>query len=322
MTTVLLVQLLTFWILLATSMALTNNIKAAVLIPGFLTGAGEFHEMCQKLTARGIPTVAVAMPNWHWIPCLGGRSTRPVMERIDFTVKHLLASNGDVTKIPKFQYNVIDCWNDFQTNPGGLASVGGSWEVDDYPVVEPCGTFPMPATIPTDTKIALIGHSAGGWIARAYLSDRNYGGRSYNGKQYVHSLVTLGSPQLEAPGPAFEGIRWVNREPALVRSLAVGGTGFDGNSWGAFTQGSYTFCSPDGSDGSGFTGDGVTPIQSSLAYPGAELMELPGIHHICWSEVFGGGFVSPELTKDHRAGSPWYGSDVALDKWATFLDDV
>lgn len=299
----------------------TNNIKAAVLIPGFLTGAGEFKEMCDLLTAKGIPTVAVAMPNWHWIPCLGGRSARPMLERIDFTVKHLLAADGDVTKIPKFGYNALDCWQDFQKNPGGVASAGGASAVEDYPVVEPKGKFLLPTlSADNNSKVALIGHSAGGWIARAYLSNRNYGGKVYNGNKYIHSLVTLGSPQMDAPGPAFEGIKWVNKEPAQVPSLAVGGTGFNGDLWGTFTQGSYTFCSSDGSDGSCFTGDGVTPIQSSLAYPGAETMELPGVHHFCWSDVFGGDWVSKELHADFKGGSPWYGSDKVIDKWASFLD--
>ena len=296
----------------------TKNIKAAVLVPGFLTGAGDFSDMVEQLSILGIPTVTVPMPNWHWIPCLGGRSVRPMLERIDFTVKHLLATR-DVTRVPNFEYSLWDVWRDFQTNPGGISAVGGSTLVDEYPVVDPCGTFVLPESIPVDTKIALIGHSAGGWICRAYLSDRSYGGKVYDGKRFIHSLVTLGSPQMNAPGPAFESIKWVNKEPALVNSLAVGGTGFKGDEWGSFTQGAYTFCSSDGSDGSGCTGDGVTSIESALAFEGAEKLELPGVHHFCWADVWGGSFVSPELTEDYRNGSPWYGSKGVVEKWATFL---
>jgi hypothetical protein len=298
----------------------TTNLKAAVLVPGFLTGANDFKDMVSTLNKRGIPTVTVPMPNWHWLPCLGGRSIRPVLERIDFTVQHLLAAKGDVSMVPDFEYNLFDAWHDMQDNPGGVASVGGSFVVDEYPVVQPRGKFEFPDDVPSDMKVALIGHSAGGWISRAYLSDRNYGGKAYNGKRFVHSLVTLGSPQLHAPGPPFEGIRWVNKEPALVRSLAVGGTGFKGDEWGSFTKGSYTFCSSDGSDGSKFTGDGVTPIQSALNYEGAEKLELEGVHHFCWSDVFGGSLISPELSQDFRGGSPWYGSDEVIDKWIAFLE--
>jgi len=45
--------------------------------------------MADTLTSRGIPTVVVPMPVWHWLPCLGGRSMRPMLERIDHTVRLL-----------------------------------------------------------------------------------------------------------------------------------------------------------------------------------------------------------------------------------------
>ncbi|KAI2507177.1 PGAP1-like protein [Fragilaria crotonensis] len=205
--------ILTPLLALGTSTPSTTNLKAAVLVPGFLTGANDFKQMVAQLNDRGIPTVAVPMPNWHWLPCLGGRSVRPVLERIDFTVKHLLAAEGDVTKIPNFQYNLMDAWHDLQDNPGGLVSVGGSSEVESYPEVKPRGYFPMPKSIPTDTKIALIGHSAGGWICRAYLSDRNYGGKGYDGKRYVHSLVTLGSPHMEAQVQPLKASNGSTRNP-------------------------------------------------------------------------------------------------------------
>jgi hypothetical protein len=301
-----------------------NSIKAAVLIPGFLTGADEFEPLCQELMKRGIPTVAVPFPNWHWIPCLGGRSARPILERVDFTVKHLIANNGDVTKIPPYEYNLLDLWEDFQSNPGGVAKVGGTDRVKDYPVVQPRGTFVLPddSQLPSGAKVALIGHSAGGWIGRAYLSDCDYGGRVYNGQELIHSLVTLGTPHGDAPGPAFEGIKWCNEEATTpIRSLAVGGTGFMGGEWGALTQGSYAFCCPDGTDGTSYTGDGVTPIQSALAMEGAETMIIDGCTHFCWSDVFGGDIVAPELTKDHRAGRSWYGSDTVINQWAKWLEE-
>jgi hypothetical protein len=143
--------------LLATKTDEEELLCAAVLVPGFLTGAKEFESVCRTLTERGIPTVAVPMPNWHWLPCLGGRSARPILELIDFTVKHLIANDGDVTKIPKYEYSLMDTWIDFRTNPGGILQVGGSSQVDKYPVVEPRGTFPEPQSIP-NKKVALIGH--------------------------------------------------------------------------------------------------------------------------------------------------------------------
>ena len=325
------------------------NINAAVIVPGFLTGKDEFIPLAQSLTARGIPTVVVPMPNWHWLPCLGGRSMRPMLERIDFTVRHLAAVAGDldqfekiITKeddnnndseliipkdpqilIPNFNYNLIDLYQDFRNNPGGVLKVGGSAEVDEYPLWEPRGTFsqaPEPMR-----KVALIAHSAGGWISRAYMSQRNYGGKAYNGHELVHSLITLGSPHGNAPGPAFKGVEWVNNDviDAGVRALAVGGIGYKGDASGQLTQNAYSFCCPVGSDGSQYDGDGVTPIESALAMkkyvPNAETLVLDDVGHFCWSDVFGGETVAPELTQYHRDGRPWYGDDDIIEKWAGWL---
>ena len=303
--------------------AKANNIKAAVLVPGFLTGAEEFASLCDELGKCGLPTVAVPMPYWHWISCLGGRSVRPMLERIDFTVKWLLASGGDISKIPNFSYSAYDCFVDFRTNPGGILKVGGYDSPDDYRLIEPRGTFPLPdeSELPPNAKIALIGHSAGGWISRVYVSDRKYGGKVYGGRKYIHSLVTLGTPHLYAPGPAFEGIKWCNQEPVTsVRALAVGGTGFKGDEWGSLTQASYLFCAPDGfTDVATYTGDGITPIQSAVAMNGAEQMTLDQVTHFCWSEVFGSELIAPELTKDYKNGRPWYGSPGIVEKWAEWI---
>jgi len=331
-----------------------ENVAAAVIVPGFLTGADEFEPLCKALTERGIPTVAVPMPNWHWLPCLGGRSARPILERIDFAVKHIVANyeNTDnpiiasnaVLNIPEYRYSVWDCWQDFRNNPGGALKAGGSSEVDEYPVVEPKGYFPSPESFRKGTnnkngtsdsktkqpkkKIALIGHSAGGWISRVYLSSSPYGGRVYEGSKYIHSLVTLGTPHSNAPGPAFEGINWINRpenehdRTKNVRTLAVAGTGFKGGDWGSLTQGAYSFCCPEGTDGTGYEGDGVTPLFSALDVPGSESLVLEGAtHHFCWSDVFGGDFVAPELTEDHKRGRSWYGSEGILEQWAEFIKE-
>lgn len=281
---------------------------------------------------------------------------RPMLERIDFTVRHLAGVAGDLGDfdsttsealensledalqkssqqqtttdpqllIPNFSYNVFDCYQDFRNNPGGVLEVGGSAEVDKYPLWNPKGSFPS-APEPMG-RVALIGHSAGGWICRAYLSERNYGGKSYGGNQLVHSLITLGSPHGNAPGPAFKGVEWVNDEimdsSSGVRALAVGGTGYKGDSSGSLTQGAYSFCMP-GSDGSEYDGDGVTPIESALAMkeyvPHADTMVLDDVGHFCWSDVFGGEAVAPDLTKYHREGRPWYGDAAIIEKWAEWL---
>ena len=301
------------------------NINCCVVVPGFLTGADELQPLVDNLNSRGIPTIAVPFPNWHWIPCLGGRSARPILERIDFTVRHLCANGGDVNAVPKFEYNFVDCLQDFRDNPGGVLEVGGSAEVDLFPKnISPRGKFGLPFN-DAKGRVALIGHSAGGWISRVYLSNRDYGGRTYNGSDMVHSLITLGSPHGNAPGAAFRSVDWINQEkiPENVRALAVAGKGFKGDSSGQFTQNAYAFCCNKGSDGSIYDGDGVTPVESALAMEGSECEKLileGTTTHFPWSDVFGGDFFAPDLAKLHRKErTPWYGSDEAIDQWVGWL---
>lgn len=47
-----------------------------------------------------------------------------------------------------------------------------------------------------DSRVALVGHSAGGFLARILLGDVKYQGKSYARANRVHTLVTLGSPHL------------------------------------------------------------------------------------------------------------------------------
>ena len=323
------------------------NINAAVIVPGFLTGKDHFASLAKSLTDMGIPTVVVPMPNWHWLPCLGGRSMRPILERIDFTVRHLAGvagdlqdydritgsvsgvrlqksldnallkkSHSDVTLqkddpqilIPEFDYDAFDCCQDMFHNPGEPSRRQQVWT--------PKGSFP---TAPEPMgKVALIGHSAGGWIARAYLSQRKYYGKSYAGQNLVHSLITLGSPHFTAPSPAFKGVEWVNGEvmdsSSGVRALAVGGAGYKGDSSGELTRHSYAFCCPMRSDGSQYDGDGVTPTLSSLAMkkyaPHADTMILDNVGHFSWSDI---------VPWSHQEGRPWYGDEEIVEKWAGWL---
>ena len=312
----------------SSSSAQLPNIRAAVIVPGFLTGGDEacFRSLAQSLTEQhGIPTYTIPMPAWHWIPCLGGRSMRPILERLDVTVRHVAA--GVVPPPASIDYTFADLWTDFWTNPGGIRKVGGAATVDEYPVeIQPRGRF-APCSDPPQGKIALIGHSAGGWISRIYCSNRPYGGKIYGGGgDLVHTLVTLGTPHLHVvESPAFEGVSWVNREtneklPPKIRQLAVGGTGFRGSEWGALTQSSYAFCCADGSDGAQYDGDGVTPIQSAIGWRGAEPLVVNNVTHFGWKEVPISRIVAPELYADHaRGGHPWYGDDAVLEQWAGFL---
>ena len=148
------------------------DIKAAVIVPGFLTGAKEYESLVQSLANRGIPAVVVPLEKWHWLPCIGSGSMRPILERIDHTVRHLTSSHGacDVTSIPKFEYSMLDCLGECNENTTN--------NIDDECSPKAQG------------RIALIGHSAGGWISCIYLSSQKYAGRVYGGSNLVNSLIT------------------------------------------------------------------------------------------------------------------------------------
>lgn len=312
-----------------------ENVAAAVFVPGFMTGSDEFEQVCRALTERGIPTVAAPMRNWDWLPSFGG-NFHPILERIDFAVKHLVANlettddpilsdrKNNILNIPKYDYSLWDCLKDFRGTPSRVLQGGRATHVEDCQVAEPR----LRQDDAPKKKIAIIGHSAGGWISRVYLSSAEYGGKAYGGADYIHSLVTLGTPHADAPGAPFEALRWINdpsRETdrlTRVRSLSVAGTGFKGDEWGDLTLGSYDFCSSDGTDNSESDGDGVTPVFSALAMPGSEALTIENVHHFCWSNVFGGDLWFPELTRDQKNGKPWYGSEGIIDQWANFILDA
>jgi len=59
-------------------------------------------------------------------------------------------------------------------------------------------------------KVTLVGHSAGGWIARLFVGAAPYDGAVYGGAPQVERLVTLGSPHLsleEYPFGRVEEVR-------------------------------------------------------------------------------------------------------------------
>lgn len=294
------------------------SLRGAVVVPGFLSDAQDFKPLARALTARGLPTAVAPVSLWDWVPVLGGRSVRPVLERVDHAVRHIAAGS---TELPPIEYGLADLAVDFLRNPGGVAQVGGSFEPDAYPVVEPQGIFPPPART-SGGRIALIGHSAGGYIARIYLSNRAYGGKAYCGSRLVHSLVTLGTPHSVGLGVAFANVAWARREPTPpgVACLAVGSRGTPGDSSGSLTRGAYSFCTAAGQGGELLDGDGITTAESSIDLDGAEVLMLDGVLHYPFTapgplaDLF-----APELAQAYREGKPWYGSEGVLDSWAPWL---
>ena len=73
-----------------------------------------------------------------------------------------------------------------------------------------------------ETRIILIGHSAGGWIARLFLGGKSikYDGKLYEGykAKTVAALVTLGTPHNSAEAYPFGRVKEVRtREKSSIK---------------------------------------------------------------------------------------------------------
>ena len=115
----------------------------------------------------------------------------------------------------------------------------------------------------------------------------------------MHSLVTFGTPHAEAPGPAFRGVEWCNREPLPFRGLAVGAVGSPCDVSGDLTRGAYAFCDPT-SDGTDMDGDRLTPTFSSPSMKGnhVEKLVLEDVTHFPGGHMLACGVrILPEQTR-------------------------
>jgi pimeloyl-ACP methyl ester carboxylesterase len=158
-------------------------------------------------------------------------------------------------------------------------------------------------------KVNLIGHSAGGWIARIYLGDIPYDvhpqdgpNNVWQGRSQVASLISLGTPQYSV------GEKWTAKNLNFVNDnypgafypdvhyVCLAGKAIYGQrlkSWLAYS--SYRLTCGEGNT----WGDGITPI-SAAHLDGAENLILEGAEH------------SPRR-------SQWYGSPDLLEQWLTHL---
>lgn len=158
-------------------------------------------------------------------------------------------------------------------------------------------------------KINLIGHSAGGWLARIYLGEQPYCIHPKDGhdclwhaRPHVASLITLGTPHTSLERWTRKNLDFVNQTyPGAfypdIRYVCVAGKTIYGSrptNWLAYSSYKLT-C------GTGMCwGDGITPI-AAAHLNGAENLTLEGANH------------SP------RADRLWYGSPDLLPTWTKYL---
>lgn len=162
-------------------------------------------------------------------------------------------------------------------------------------------------------KVNLIGHSAGGWLARIYLGDQPYcihptdtADCVWHARTQVATLLTLGTPHTSQERWTRQNLNFVNHTyPGAfysdVRYVCVAGKAIYGQAWSRhwLAYSSYKLTCGTGN----CWGDGITPIMAAhLA--GAENVILEGATH------------SP------KPGRLWYGSPELIDHWANYLTDV
>jgi pimeloyl-ACP methyl ester carboxylesterase len=157
-------------------------------------------------------------------------------------------------------------------------------------------------------KVTVVGHSAGGVVARLYLSDQPFLGRTYGGHEHVDGLITLGSPHHNVRGGRMR--RWVDEQypgacfAPQVQYVCVAGKSVQGKRHGAAVERlAYRFYGRLSGAGDAWD-DGLVPIASAIL-PGSRPIILEGVGHYAVWRV------------------PWYGSPEVIAQWwaAASLDE-
>ncbi len=165
-------------------------------------------------------------------------------------------------------------------------------------------------------SFVLVGHSAGGLIARLYLHDQPVWGKVYAGVRCVTEVVTLGCPHCSVPeldGPQQSGMNWYLVDAAnrlvpgpfytdQIRHYSVTGRYVRGDERGRFRERqAHRLYRLMGGGSGDVWGDGVVPVQCQQLV-GAQTLLLESVCH------------SPRIGRD------WYGGSKAIVwKWWSYV---
>ncbi len=184
-------------------------------------------------------------------------------------------------------------------------------------------------TSTTSPKMILVGHSAGGWLARAALGYLSQSSREDETSppiiplECILGLVTLGTPHIPPPPQIMDMTRGALRitnekfpgayhqsspnEPDSLFYLTVMGDAIRGvqqvrkSPWEPTVVSGFAYNSYEAVCGQGdVNGDGVVPLESGHLNQ-AKQLTLPGIFH--------------SINRPDQ----WYGSDNVIDSWHTVM---
>lgn len=275
-----------------------TNQRPVLVLPGYLIDSKQMLPLVKNLRQRGYSAMLPPLRWYDWIPTIGGRPLRPVLDLVHYVLAEAASGIevGEETdyEVPLPDKSTLTGWLEQLKNPSqGRVPV-----------------LPYREQVNCNQKVAVVASSAMGWITRILLGDGpEYWGRTYNGHEMVDALVTLGTPHYcggrgisrenmqfvntHYPGAYFEGIRY-----ACIAGKSKKG---ERNLFPDFTYQSYELCAEKGD----VWGDGVIPVDCALGLTGAENVLLDDVWH---------------LPGDAKDGRLWYGSDGIIDEWIQFLE--
>jgi pimeloyl-ACP methyl ester carboxylesterase len=153
------------------------------------------------------------------------------------------------------------------------------------------------------SQVNLIGHSAGGWIARIYLGEQPYtihgdGDNSaplWNQRSGIATLITLGTPHVSGEKWTRRNLNFVNDNyPGAfypeVAYVCLAGKSIQGQHPWQLAYQSYQLTVGEGTA----WGDGIVPI-AAAHLSGAKNIVLEGVQHAPRAKVWYG---SPEFVAD------------------------
>ncbi|PNY17175.1 hypothetical protein L195_g013913 [Trifolium pratense] len=238
----------------------SNNYRPVVILPGLGNNSGDYLKLEQTLNENyGLSTVVAKVSRLDWLRNASG----------------LIDPNywrGTLEPTPVLDW-YLERVNDAVEEANELAGEGGD----------------------STTTLSLIGHSAGGWLARLYMQQF--------GVSHISLLLTLGTPHLYIEGAPLFGKSKPNVEAVLPEAAIMNAatTSLPNTTLRArfVGQGYKQVCGQ-----ADVWGDGVVP-EVSAHLEGALNISLDGVYH------------SPVGSDD--AIRPWYGSPGVLEQWIQHL---